>query len=83
VNQTTVARINTAINDCLNQCYATDMPLATLARYLEALRTNCRWNDHEVEEVELAVLRILGQVFGIGAEPDGAAVAPPMRVEGR
>jgi hypothetical protein len=83
VNQNTVARINTAINECLNQCYATDMPLATLALYLESLRTSCRWNDHEIEEVELVVLRILPQMFGIGAEADGAITASPLRIEGR
>jgi hypothetical protein len=77
----TVARINTAINDCLDQCYAADMPLASLARYLESLRTNCRWNDHEIEEVEHAVLRIMRHVFGIGAEADGAPTAASVRIE--
>lgn len=70
----TVARINAAINDCLEQCYAAEMPLATLAQYLERLRTNCRWNDHELEEVEFTVLRMLRQIAEVD-DPQSATTS--------
>lgn len=62
MTRATVTRINSAISDCLGRCYGAELPLATLAQYVEQLRASSSWNDHEIEEVELAVLRILHQV---------------------
>ena len=54
-----IARINRAVNSCLNRCYATDQPLAELADFIFHLRNSPHWNDADITLVETRVLRML------------------------
>lgn len=51
-------RINQAIQECLNQCRGSDVPLARLARFSEELRQS-GWKDADIRAVEMAVVRLL------------------------
>jgi hypothetical protein len=52
-------KINTAIHDCLNECYKSENPLAVVAAFVERLRADPTWNDSEIEDFEVAIRRIL------------------------
>src|SRR5687768_15876204 len=69
MNRTAVARINAAITSCLDKCYGAEMPLACLALFLDGLRSDRQWNAHDIEKVELGVLRILQKIAEADAEP--------------
>jgi hypothetical protein len=59
-------RINAAIRECLDQCYASQTPLPCLAEYVALLRGDPGWSDAEVAHVENTVRQILK---GIVSEP--------------
>jgi hypothetical protein len=59
-------RINAAIRECLDQCYASQTPLPCLAEYVAMLRGDPAWSDAEVAQVENAVWQMLR---GIVSEP--------------
>jgi len=58
----TLTRINTAIKDCLAQCYGADNPIARLAQYVQRLHSDRRWTDREITYFEIAVLKLLRMV---------------------
>lgn len=60
-------RINAAIRECLDQCYASQTPLPCLAEYVAMLRANSEWREADVLEVEVAVRQMLK---GILSEPE-------------
>lgn len=55
----TVNRMNNAIRACLDECYAADNPLATMAEFVRRLRQNPQWRESEIDEVEVTVRRML------------------------
>jgi hypothetical protein len=58
----TTSRLNGAVHLCLQKCYRAENPIACLAEYISELR-RMGWHDWEVEELEIAVRRILGRVL--------------------
>jgi hypothetical protein len=58
----TTSRLNGAVQLCLQKCYRAENPLTCLAEYTDDLR-RVGWLDWEVEELEIAVRRILGRVL--------------------
>lgn len=58
----TTSRLNGAVHLCLQKCYRAENPIACLAEYISELR-RMGWQDWEVEELEIAVRRILGRVL--------------------
>lgn len=79
MNPAAVARINAAVNECLDQCYVADLPLACLSRYVDRLRSDRSWRAHEIEEFQIAVRRILKQLAGDDGQskPDPAPQEAP------
>lgn len=49
---------NTAVRECLANCYRTDLPVAALAEYVEVLKRR-DWTPAEIHRVEAAVTKIL------------------------
>jgi hypothetical protein len=49
---------NAAVRECLANCYRTDLPVAALAEYVEALKQR-NWTPAEIHRVEAAVMKIL------------------------
>jgi hypothetical protein len=58
----TTNRLNGAVQLCLQQCYRSDNPIASLAQYTANLR-QLGWDEAEIEELEIVVRRILGRVL--------------------
>jgi len=57
-----VARINMAVDHCLDRCLGSENPpLATLAEFCDELADDPQWSDHEIELVKSIVIRVLGQ----------------------
>jgi|GEM_PF-3125950 len=54
-----VERINAAIRDCLDRCYASQVPFATWSAYINRLWADTSWNKADVEQVHRATRRIL------------------------
>lgn len=54
-------RINKAIQECLNQCRASESPLAYLSRYCDELR-QAGWTETDIRTVETAVVRLLSAI---------------------
>jgi hypothetical protein len=48
-----------AVQGCLNECLRAQSPWSALSHYVQSLRRNPQWNDHEVAEVETAARRAL------------------------
>jgi hypothetical protein len=59
LREPTVFRMNNAIRACLDQCYCSSNPLASLASFVRHLRNNPAWREAEIEELEHTVRRIL------------------------
>lgn len=57
-----VGKISRAVTDCLDRCYASSTPLATLADYIGRLSRNSEWSAYEVESVEMRVIRVLSRI---------------------
>jgi len=58
----TTSRLNGAVHLCLQKCYRAENPIACLAEYVSDLR-RMGWQEWEVEELEIAIRRILGRVL--------------------
>ncbi len=58
----TTNRLNGAVQLCLQQCYRSENPIATLAEYTANLR-RLGWDASETEELETVVRRILVRVL--------------------
>lgn len=55
-----VARINSAVDECLDRCLKSSTPgNLTLAGYCRDLRDDPDWSSEEIEQVRSIVLRIL------------------------
>jgi hypothetical protein len=52
-------RINAAVRECLEKCYAAQAPLPCLAEYVAVLRSDPNWREADVLEVEVAVRQML------------------------
>ena len=61
----TVARINRAVSDCVEEAYHSDAPLSVVARDADSYRDNGEWRPEEVSEFECAVLAILREVYRV------------------
>ena len=57
--------INRAIRDCLDQCYASENPLSTVADFIGRLRNDPQWDDIDVDQVEGTVRHILKAVVAV------------------
>jgi hypothetical protein len=55
----TAEKINAAIHECLERCYAADYPIACLAVYIKGLKQDPQWRLAEVDLVETRVRQIL------------------------
>ena len=53
------SKINDAIYDCLERCYAAELPIACMAAYLQQLRRDPTWTMAEIHDVEVRVRQIL------------------------
>jgi hypothetical protein len=60
-------KINAAIRECLDQCYASQTPLPCLAGYIAMLRADSEWREADVFKVEVAVRQMLK---GVLSEPE-------------
>jgi hypothetical protein len=65
-------KVNAAVRDCLDQCYPSRQPLATLAAYLIKLSTNPDWRQDEIDAVEAGVVRMLALL----SSPSDSGIIP-------
>jgi hypothetical protein len=61
-------KMNQAVRDCLDSCYASETPFAALATFGEQLSKRMDWTADDVAEVTLRAVRVLSHV----AQNDGA-----------
>ena len=54
-----VERINAAVRECLDNCYASQNPLACWSEFMKNLWADDTWSKGDVEQVHLATRRIL------------------------
>ena len=57
------SRINAAIRLCLDECYASDDPLACRSEFMTRLCRDGAWSKREVEHIHLATGRILNALL--------------------
>jgi hypothetical protein len=55
-------KINLAIRECLDRCYASPTPAVALADYLKQLSRSDGWQASEVNEVRTRAIRIFRNV---------------------
>ena len=55
-------KINQAVTDCLDLCYASNAPLSVIAEFMSELSENPNWSEYEVEAVEIGALRLLSRI---------------------
>ncbi len=67
-----VAKINDAVRECLEQCYPSQQPLATLAVYLIRLSSKPDWNQEQIDSVEAGVVRMLAML----SNPSDSGIIP-------
>lgn len=67
-----MAKINAAVRDCLQQCYPSQQPLATLAAYLIRLSNNPDWTQEQIDAVEAGVVRMLAML----SSPSDSGIIP-------
>ena len=60
-------KMNQAVRDCLDSCYASETPFAALATFGEQLSNRTDWTADDVAEVTLRAVRLLSHV----AQNDG------------
>jgi hypothetical protein len=70
-------KINTAVRECLQQCYGSKDSIAALADFVAKLKDSVGWDAGEIHAVELAVLRMLGSIVH-GAIYSGDATDRPI-----
>ena len=68
----TLSKVNAAVRDCLDQCYPSTQPLATLAAYLIKLSNNPDWKQEEIDAVEAGVVRMLALL----SSPSDSGIIP-------
>jgi hypothetical protein len=56
-------RINAAIRECLDRCYASQTPIPCLAEYVALLGSDPEWSPAEVSEVENGVRQMLRRIM--------------------
>jgi hypothetical protein len=56
-------KISKAIHDCLLRCCISSSPLASLAKFIEELRSNPLWHEPEIARVERGVKESLEAAF--------------------
>jgi hypothetical protein len=61
MNRNLSFRLQGAVRECVARCISSETPLATLAEYVEELRSD-GWNRGDIHQVELAVLNVVAQV---------------------
>jgi hypothetical protein len=67
-----VSKVNAAVRDCLEQCYPSSQPLATLAAYLIKLANKPDWKQEEIDAVEAGVVRMLALL----SSPSDSGIIP-------
>lgn len=67
-----LAKVNAAVRDCLDQCYPSSQPLATLAQYLIKLSSKPDWKQEEIDAVEAGVVRMLALL----SSPSDSGIIP-------
>jgi hypothetical protein len=67
-----VSKVNAAVRDCLDQCYPSPQPLATLAAYLIKLSSKPDWKQDEIDAVEAGVVRMLAVL----SSPSDSGIIP-------
>ena len=72
MSSASMAKINAAVRDCLDQCYPSTQPLATLAAYLIKLANHPDWKPEEIDAVEAGVLRMLAVL----SSPSDSGIIP-------
>jgi hypothetical protein len=60
---TNSSKINEAVQNCLNRCYAAENPLVAIADCLAELRAAPGWTDAEILQVEATSRRMLRAVL--------------------
>jgi hypothetical protein len=65
-------KVNSAVRDCLSQCYDANQPLAALAAYVVKLRNDSRWSIQEIDAVESRVVHMLAKMAG----PSDSGILP-------
>jgi hypothetical protein len=59
------AKMNQALRDCLDSCYASEAPLVALANFGKELSSNPNWTDNDIGEVTLRAFRLLSRISKI------------------
>jgi hypothetical protein len=67
-----IAKINAAVRECLEQCYASPQPLGALASYLVNLSGKPNWGPEEIDAVESGVMRMLAAL----SSPSDSGIIP-------
>jgi hypothetical protein len=67
-----MAKVNAAVRDCLEQCYPSPQPLATLAAFLIKLSGKSDWKQEEIDAVEAGVVRMLALL----SSPSDSGILP-------
>ena len=67
-----MSKVNAAVRDCLEQCYPSSQPLATLAAYLIKLAGRSDWKQEEIDAVEAGVVRMLALL----SSPSDSGIIP-------
>ena len=62
-------KIQSAVQECLDDCYSSSNPLDVVAQYMDRLRRNPLWNDAEIDRVELAVHQMLSLLVSKSSAP--------------
>lgn len=52
-------KIESAVQDCLEECRASNTPFTRLAERLEELKSDPAWTEEERREFKLRVVRVL------------------------
>ena len=72
MSNSNLPKINAAIRDCLEHCYPSPQPLATLASYLIKLANKPDWKQEEIDKVEAGVVRMLAVL----SSPSDSGIIP-------
>ena len=72
MSSASMAKVNAAVRDCLDQCYPSTQPLATLAAYLIKLSSKPDWKQDEIDAVEAGVVRMLALL----SSPSDSGIIP-------
>ena len=67
-----MSKVNAAVRECLDQCYPSAQPLATLAAYLIKLANKPDWKQEEIDAVEAGVVRMLALL----SSPSDSGIIP-------